>query len=281
MDVPGGQPSPSGKQLFADLMARPDGEVDLALAALLIAEEEYPELDRAHYLGQLDELGAQARMVVDPALPPREVVQSLTQFIAWDHGFHGNQQDYYDARNSFLNEVLERRTGIPITLTAVYMEVGRRAGIDVRGVGFPGHFLARYGDVVFDPFHEGRILSEDDCRRLLAESAGSSMPFSPALLEPAPTKQIVARMLNNLKQIYLKARYYRKAIGVMDRLLAVNPAGYGELRDRGAVYAELRQYGQARADLSEFLKHCLDPEDAAAVREALRRIDRVMTMMDE
>jgi regulator of sirC expression with transglutaminase-like and TPR domain len=203
------------------------------------------------------------------------------QLLAWDHGFHGNQADYYDPRNSFLNDVLERRTGIPITLATVYVEVGRRAGFAVRGVGFPAHFLARYEDVLFDPFNEGRILSEHDCRRLLAEASRGKMLLEPKFLEPAPTKQIVARMLNNLKHIYLRAHYYRKAIGVMDRLVAVDPSNYAELRDRGAVHAELRQYAQAQADLNAYLKHCGEHEDAAAVRQALRTIDSVMTLMDD
>jgi regulator of sirC expression with transglutaminase-like and TPR domain len=273
--------APAGKALFASLMSQPDDQVDLALAALLIAEEEYPELDRDRYLSQLDDLASQAHATLQPDMQAREVVEGLTQLLAWDHGFRGNQDDYYDPRNSFLNDVLDRRTGIPITLTTVYTEVGRRTGLAIQGVGFPAHFLARYQDVVFDPFNEGRILSEDDCRRLLAEVSSGTMTFRPGLLAPTPTKQIVARMLNNLKQIYLSSRYYRKAIGVMDRLLLVNPTSYGELRDRGAVYAELRQYGQAKNDLQTYLEHCTEPEEVLAIRQALQKIDNVVTLMDD
>ncbi|MFI5266498.1 MAG: SirB1 family protein [Chloroflexota bacterium] len=271
----------AGKEQFAQLMRGPDDQLDLGRAALLIAEEEYPDIDVDRYLRRLDELGQQARDRLNPDMSSREAVEVLGQLLARDRGFRGNQDDYYDSRNSFLNDVLDRQTGIPITLSAVYIEVGRRAGLDVQGVGFPAHFLAKHHDIIFDPFNAGRILSEGDCRALLAEMTGGSMDFQPRFLEPAPTKQILARMLNNLKQIYLNARYYRKAIGIMDRLLMVNPIGYGELRDRGAVYAELKQYAQAKADLEAYLKQPRQPEDAPAVRQALRNIDNVITLMDD
>lgn len=267
-------------QRFTELMQLPDGEIDLGLAALLIAQEEYPELDVDRYLAQLDELGHQARALLSPAMTEREQVQMLAQLLVWDHGFHGNEEDYYNPLNSFLNDVLERRTGIPITLTVVFIEVGRRAGVDVRGVGFPAHFLARLGDVVFDPFHDARILSEDDCRQLLARLSNSGMPFDARYLAPTPARQIVLRMLNNLKHIYLNARYYRKAIGVMNRLLLANPNAVDELRDRGAVYGELKQYAQAKADLEAYLTHVTNAEEAATVRQAIDNIDGIMALMD-
>jgi regulator of sirC expression with transglutaminase-like and TPR domain len=271
----------AGKEEFARLMRAPHEQLDLGRAALLIAQEEYPELDVDRYLGQLDDLGQQARERLNVDMAPRDAVEALARLLAQDEGFRGNQDDYYDPRNSFLNDVLDRRAGIPITLSAVYIEVGRRAGLEIEGVGFPAHFLARHQDVIFDPFNGGRILSESDCRALLAQMTGGSMDFQPRFLEPTPTKQIVARMLNNLKQIYLNARYYRKAIGIMDRLLMVNPVGYDELRDRGAVYAELKQYAQAKADFEAYLKQPRRPDDALAVHEALRKIDNVMTLMDD
>jgi regulator of sirC expression with transglutaminase-like and TPR domain len=262
-------------------MRGPHEQLDLGLAALLIAQEEYPELDPERYLRQLDDLGQQARDRIRPGMPPSEAVAALGQLLAAEHGFRGNQDDYYDPRNSFLNDVLERRTGIPITLATVYIEVGRRAGLDVQGVGFPAHFLACCEEAVFDPFNGGRTLSEQDCRTLLVELTGGAMDFHARLLEPAPPKQIVARMLNNLKQIYLNAHYYRKAAGIIDRLLLVNPTSYNELRDRGAVYAELKQYAQAKADFEAYLKQSRRPADALAVRQAVRNIDDIMTLMDE
>lgn len=271
----------AGKEEFARLMRWPQEQLDLGRAALLIAEEEYPDLDIDGYVQRLDDLGQQARERLHANLPPRDAVEVLSRLLAQDQGFRGNQDEYYDPRNSFLNDVLDRRSGIPITLSAIYIEVGRRAGLEVRGVGFPAHFLARYRDVIFDPFNDGRILTEDDCRTRLAQMTGGSMDFQPRFLEATPTRQILARMLNNLKQIYLTARYYRKAIGIMDRLLMVNPIGYDELRDRGAVYAELKQYAQAKADFEAYLKQPRLPDDALAVREALRKIDNVVTLMDD
>lgn len=257
-----------------------DEQLDLGLAALLIAQEEYPELDIDNYLGRLDELGREARDRLRPGMPPREAVRALGDLLAHDLGFRGNEEDYYDPRNSFLNDVLDRRSGIPISLTAVYIEVGRRAGADIRGVGFPAHFLARCEDVIFDPFNGGRIVSTDDCRNLLLKIAGSS-ELNERWLDPVPPTYIVVRMLNNLKQIYLQARYYHKAIGIMDRLLMVNPKAYEELRDRGAVHAELRQYSQAIADFEAYLRQPDKPDDALAVRQALQKIDNVLTLMDD
>src|SRR5690348_8717426 len=156
-----------GKERFARLMQEPEERLDLGLAALLIAQEEYPDLDVDRWLRELDELGRQARDRVQPGMPAAEAVQALGGLLGGELGFRGNEDEYYDPRNSFLNDVLERRTGIPISLAAVYIEVGRRAGADVRGVGFPAHFLARCEDVIFDPFNGGRIVTEDDCRELL------------------------------------------------------------------------------------------------------------------
>jgi regulator of sirC expression with transglutaminase-like and TPR domain len=267
------------KERFAALICLPDEDIDLGLGALLIAGEEYPDLDHEPYLRQLDEMGGQAAARLSPDMSAKEQVEALAQLLAVEHGFRGNEDDYYDPRNSFLNDVLERRTGIPITLATVYIEVGQRAGLDVAGVGFPTHFLARLGDVVFDPFREGRIVGEDDCRQLLAEASDGQLTFEPAYLEPTPTKQMLVRMLNNLKAIYLRSRYYRKALGIMDRLLLAEPKNYRELRDRGAVWAELKQFGQAKADLEEYLQH--SKEDAAAVRQAIRNMDNLMMLMDE
>jgi len=272
---------PTGKELFAQLALRPDSEVDLGLGALLIAEEEYPELERQRYVRRLDELADEARRRLGTFLTPRERVEALARLLAREHGFHGNQDDYYDPRNSFLNDVLERRLGIPITLAVVYVEVGRRAGLPMDGVGFPAHFLARHQDVVFDPFSDGRILSEDDCRALLAQVSGGSIAFRPELLAPTPAKQVLARMLNNLKQIYVQAKYYRKAIGIIGRLLTIEPRNYEELRDRGAIRAELKQFSLAKADLGAYVQRCQDPERALQAQQAIENIDRLMKLIDE
>jgi regulator of sirC expression with transglutaminase-like and TPR domain len=271
----------AGRDLFRELAQTPDSQLDLALGALLIAEEEYPELDRGRYLARLDELGAEARTRRASAGNAAERVQLLAQLLAWDHGFHGNRDDYSDPRNSFLNDVLDRRTGIPITLSVLYIEVGRRAGIDVQGVGFPAHFLARHEDVIFDPFSEGRMLSIDDCRELLQRTAKGRIAFRPEMLEPTPPRAILVRMLNNLKHIYVRARYYRKAIGIIDRLLMLQPDAYEELRDRGAIRAELKQFALARADLAAYVERCTQPERALEAKQAISNIDRLTALIDD
>lgn len=271
----------SGREVFRQLVQAPDNQLDLALGALLIAEEEYPELDRGPYLARLDELAGEARSRLESAATASQRVQALSQLLAWDHGFHGNRDDYYDPRNSFLNDVLDRRVGIPIALSVLYIEVARRAGMPAEGVGFPTHFLARHEDVIFDPYGEGRILSTEDCQELLQRTSEGRIPFRPELLAPTPPKQILMRMLNNLKHIYIRAKYYRKAIGIIDRLLMIDSGDYEELRDRGAIHIELKQFALAKADLTTYLQHCKQPERALEAKQAITNIERFMTLIDD
>jgi regulator of sirC expression with transglutaminase-like and TPR domain len=191
--------------LFAHVCARPEAELDLAQAALLLAEAASPGLDVARYLGLLDELGRRAAAAVSRAAGDEDRVERVVGFFYGEAGFRGNDEDYYDPRNSFLNDVLDRRTGIPISLAVVLTEVCRRAGVDARGVSFPGHFLVRCdtarGAILIDPF-AGRAISRDDLRALHARATGEDRDPSARLLEPATKPQILLRMLNNLKGIY-------------------------------------------------------------------------------
>jgi regulator of sirC expression with transglutaminase-like and TPR domain len=199
--------------LFAHVASRPEAELDLALAALLIAEPDYPGLDIPHYVDVLDQLGEQARRRLDE--PPRTSAEAdepplrrIARLLHDDLGFSGNSDDYYDPRNSFLNEVLDRRTGIPITLAVVILEVAHRAGIQAHGVSFPGHFLVRSpvpsGTLFIDPF-DGRVATPARLRELNARTSGESRDPDPRVLEPTPKKQILIRMLNNLRGIYAAA----------------------------------------------------------------------------
>lgn len=262
---------------FAALMRRDDADIDLAEAALLIAAEAYPELDPDRYLAALDELAAAARARIAGAGDDRARVRALLDFLAREQRFTGNQDDYYDRRNSFLNEVLERRTGIPITLALVYIEVGRRAGVPVQGVGFPGHFLAKVesteDDVVFDPFF-AQVLNEEQCARRLQAVLGKETTFDPQYLRAATAKEIVVRMLRNLKQIYLQAREYAPALGCSERILLVEPDLPPELRDRGLLYQHLECYAAAQADLERFLALAPDDDSADVVRETLIELQR-------
>ena len=246
---------------------------DLAIAALMIARVECPRLDAGPYLDQLDTIGREAerRVAAAPVVPgeaPLRVdperyarVIALNEYLFKELRFVGNDVQYEDPRNSFLNEVLDRRTGIPITLAMLYMEVARRAGLYVEGINFPGHFLVRCPDsstrgngLIIDPFHAGAQLSEHDCRLLLEKHVGSELAFSKSLLTPATRPQIMVRMLLNLKKIYVHMRSFPQARDVTELLLALTPSALSELRDRGLLAYHLNYVTAALLDLQTYLK---------------------------
>jgi len=241
--------------------------IDLAAAALIIARLEYPRLDAAPYLAQLDAMGDAVRRQLDrytvqnggASLLSR--IQQFNEYLFTGERFAGNRDRYEDPRNSCLNEVLDRRTGIPITLSLVYMEVGRRAGLKVDGVNFPGHFLVRVmepgdnrtGGLILDPFHAGALLTERDCRRMLQKHVGSEVAFSKSLLASATRAQIVVRMLLNLKRLYVHMRSFPQARDTTELLLAVTPTALSELRDRGLLAFHLNDTTSALRDLQTYL----------------------------
>ncbi len=240
----------------------------LAESALVIARLEYPRLDSARYIALLDRLGdgaqraiaEQTRTAGDPST--LGCIKAFNDYLFTSQKFAGNRQRYEDPRNSCLNEVLDRRTGIPITMSLVYMEIGRRAGLRIDGVNFPGHFLVRCPEIggrggtglIVDPFHGGALLSEPDCRLLLQKHVGPKVAFSPSLLAPATRQQIVARMLLNLKRLYVSMRSFPQAREVTEMLLALTPSALGELRDRGLLAYHLNDVSGALRDLQTYLK---------------------------
>lgn len=213
--------------MLSHLASRPDAELDLALAALLLCEPEYPGLDIGRYLALLDRLGELAMGALGDSADPGTRAMRLVRFLFDEVGFRGNGAEYYDPRNSFLNEVLDRKTGIPITLAIVIIEVARRVGVESAGVSFPGHFLVRatgaYGPLFFDPF-EGKLLGREGLRDLHARATGEPRDPDPRLLEPAPKRQILVRMLNNLRTIYASRRDERRLREVLERLDALAPS---------------------------------------------------------
>ncbi|HTO70039.1 MAG TPA: tetratricopeptide repeat protein [Myxococcota bacterium] len=255
----------SRARLELERIARlPDERVDLAEAALWIAAEEYPELDVARALAELARLGESARLRLRRAADAAGRVEKLLHFLYVEVGFAGNRDDYYDPRNSFLNDVLARRTGIPITLAIVFVAVARRAGLPARGVGFPGHFLAscgERGEILVDPF-AGTVVTRAECEARLRASAGAAVPFDPRLLDPTPARDVLARVLRNLKQIWLAREDWPRALGCAERILLLSPDAAVELRDRGLLFARLECFAAAEADLRRFLE--LAPDDAAA-----------------
>ncbi len=261
---------------FARIAALPESRVDLAEAALWIAAEEYPELEVAEYLVRLATLSETVGVRVTRARSLREKVERLNDALYRELGFSGNRADYYDARNSFLNDVLDRRTGIPITLAIVWASVANAVGVPARGVGFPGHFLVRVDgpdELLVDPF-AGELVTRADCESRMRAAAGADVPFDPQLLDPTPPRQILARVLRNLKQIWLAREDWPRALGCAERILLLAPDSPPELRDRGLLFARLECFAAAEADLRKFLALAPDDAGADAVRAQLVELAR-------
>lgn len=255
------------EELLAALNA--PGEA-LAPAALAIARVEYPNLDTEPYIQCLERMGEAAAGRVDRECPRLEdQVATLNGYLFEELGFSGNRERYDDPRNSFLNEVVDRRLGIPISLAVVYLEIGRRAGIRLEGVNFPGHFLVRAPglpgseDLIIDPFHGGALLSEVDCRQLLRQHLGDEAAFDHSLLATATRQQIVVRALVNLKRLYVRMRSFPQARFISDLLLAVDPSALSELRDRGLLAYHMEDFSSALRDLEEYLRMMARPESGA------------------
>jgi regulator of sirC expression with transglutaminase-like and TPR domain len=282
------------KDLVDALVAASDAPgTGLAHAALVIAQIEYPRLDAPAYLARLDSMGDEARRRICRHVDetgdasPLSCIRGFNAYLFDEQRFVGNRAHYEDPRNSCLNEVLDRRTGIPITLSVVYMEVGLRAGLQVDGVNFPGHFLVRLpepaarpsGGHIIDPFHAGAMLSEHDCRMLLQKHVGKEVAFSKSLLAPATRPQIVVRMLLNLKRIYVHMRSFPQARDVTELLLAVTPSALSELRDRGLLAYHLNDVTSALRDLQTYLKLASMGEmDKEAREEHLQIWEHVKTL---
>jgi regulator of sirC expression with transglutaminase-like and TPR domain len=264
------------RRQFAAVAARPDAGIDVAEAALLIAWEEYPDLDVGAYLRRLDALAVAARPRVHPESPVAEQIAQLNQFLFTQRGFTGNSDNYYDPRNTYLNQVLDRRTGIPISLSLVYSEVARRLGLPVYGVNFPGHFLVKYvgrPTIIIDPFF-GEVITRQECAHRLYGIYGPKARLNARLLHPAGPREILVRMLSNLKQIYVDRADFDRALACVDRILLLQPDEPRELRDRGILYQRLECYAAALRDFERYL--CLAPDDKAAeiIREGLPDLQR-------
>jgi regulator of sirC expression with transglutaminase-like and TPR domain len=254
------------------LLARdPAAPLDLAEVALTLARDEYPDLDVDAYLSELEGMAHELRHRLRDG--PEARVAALCRYLFHDMGFHGNTKDYYDARNSYLNEVLDRRTGLPIALAAVAIAVGNRAGLEVFGVGLPGHFIAKAvadgREVLFDPFHGGRRLTPEDCEVLVEQAAGLKIAATPELLQAAPLGQIVLRMLTNLKGVYLRAGDFPRAVRVIERLRQLVPDDPMQLRDLGASLVQAGEPGRAIDPLQAYLRATPQAGDRETVRQMI------------
>jgi len=259
---------------FTDVAQRLRSATDLVEAALRIARHACADLDVAAYRQRLADMGEEARRRVDPADGPREIVAKINQYLFVEFGLRGNEEDYFDPKNSFINEVLDRKIGIPITLSVIYMSVAEAIPLPLEGVGFPGHFLIRYAgegdELLIDPFHQGVILSVPDCQDLLDHVYEGAVEFRPEFLHPAGRRQILQRMLNNLKGIYLRREDYPNALAIVDRLLCLEPNAPDELRDRGILHYRLRSFGKALTDLERYLRLAPNAQDREAVQHNIR-----------
>lgn len=256
--------------------------LDLARAALTVARLEYPNLGFSAPLATLDRLGARAaaRLNAMDGAPLAVRVAALNTVLFEEERFAGNRARYDDFRNSCINAVLDRRLGIPITLALIYMEVARRAGVTVLGVGFPGHFLMRVPadtpngrDLILDPFNGGASIDAEECRALLARQIGGlneDVPLDPTLLQPCAPRHMLARMLNNLKRTYIELRSFPQARRVTDLLLTVDPTLVSEVRDRGLLAFQLDDFPAALRDLENYLWLGPKVEDPSA--EERRRV---------
>jgi regulator of sirC expression with transglutaminase-like and TPR domain len=268
--------SSTARQRFAAAVAQSNEPIDLAEVALLIAQEEYPDIEVSRYLRCLDELAAAARALVCAGAPAAEQVAQLNQFLFLEQGFAGNSENYYDPRNTYLNEVLDRRTGIPISLGVVYSEVAQRLDLPVYGVSFPGHFLVKCvgdPDIIIDPYF-GTVISEEECWQRLRGIYGSKTRFDRRLLCPASAREILVRMLSNLKQMYVDSADFTRALTCVDRILLLVPDLPRELRDRGILYQRLECYAAALRDFERYLKLAPDDEAAPLIRETLPDLQR-------
>lgn len=226
----------SARQYFYQEIQQPDEYIDLAKAALYIAQEEYPHLDPAEYLNALDTMAVELQERLPDSQYPLRIIQSINQYLYDDLGFSGNRTDYYDPRNSFLNDVIERRQGIPITLALVYLEVARRVGFPMVGVGMPGHFLIRPDipeiEIFVDAFNSGEVIFAQDCQERLEQIYQQPVTLQPEFFAVVSHRQFLARMLTNLKYIYLKQQDLAKSLAVVERILLLFPDVGLELRDR-------------------------------------------------
>jgi regulator of sirC expression with transglutaminase-like and TPR domain len=271
---------------FERMAQGPDESLDLIRGALLIAAEEYPSLDIEQCVQTLEELGTALHRRLQADIGPMDAIRALNRYMFQELGFHGASQDYYDPRNSFLNDVLSRRSGIPITLAIVYMALGRSIGLRMQGVSFPVHFLVRCpvhnGTVVLDPYHLGISLGVPELRERLKPLKGQSPTNAEvaALLAPASTREILSRLLRNLRGIYTHYRQWPQALAATSRILALSPENAHEWRERAQIHFSLECFRAALTDFQRYLALAPEADDADAVRSKVVELQRTCSLLN-
>jgi regulator of sirC expression with transglutaminase-like and TPR domain len=259
--------------------------VDLTQAALRFSKEiAYPDLDVDLYANLIEGLGNWAIKTVTQVHAPRALAGELSSFLFNQLGFQGNSQDYEDPRNSYLNEVFDRRLGIPITLSVIYMHIAQNAGLKAEGVGLPGHFIVRIqdpdGDFFVDPFNEGKILTVEGCAQLVASTTGYQGAFQEEWLEPVSEHAILTRMLNNLRVTYMKKHDWELALNVIEHMSLLQPDINELVRDRGIIYHQTGKLKLAVQHYEEYLALAPDAPDVEAVTTHLRAAARTLARMN-
>ena len=266
----------SARQFFHREIQQPDEYIDLAKAALYIAQEEYSELDIDEYLNALDTMAVELEERLPSENYPLKIIQCINKYLYDDLKFTGNNQNYYDPQNSFLNDVIDRRVGIPITLALIYIEIARRIDFPMIGIGMPGHFLIRPDisevEIFVDAFNNGEILFPQDCQERLSQIYQQNVTLQPEFLAPVTKKQYLGRMLTNLKYIYLKQQELEKALSYVERILLLFPSAALEIRDRGLLSYQIGRFNQASIDLQTYLQQVPDAQDANTIRRLLMKM---------
>jgi regulator of sirC expression with transglutaminase-like and TPR domain len=265
---------------FGDIASLEESVFPLDRAALCLGLEEYPALNIEEYLYKLDRLATRVDVMIGQDRSSASLLEGLNEVLFIQEGLQGNKDDYYDPRNSFLNEVLDRRTGIPISLSIIFMEVARRINCPIQGVGFPGHFLVKHVDrareTYIDVFNRGKIVSSNECQELLDEIYGGSVSIQPSFLQPMGKKGIVSRMLFNLKAIYYQREEYYKALTMVERILMLNPGTITEIRDRGLLFMQTSLFSKALSDLEYYLANTSAPEDATYIEGHIKTLRKIV-----
>jgi regulator of sirC expression with transglutaminase-like and TPR domain len=270
------------RQEFARAITRPEEDLDLGRAALLIAGEEYPDLDVPKYLQLLDRYAAAVQERAPHTLPPEERAIQLGAYLFGELGFHGNSSDYYNPENSYFNRVLETKSGIPISLSLLFIEVGRRIGLRLHGIGMPGHFLVGLEGrgAFFDPFNGGEALSSADCRQLAERLFGERLTWDDQYLEPCTKYEFLFRILNNLKVVYERTDAPQKAVGVVQRMIMVRPDATTLYQDMAALQQGMQQYRAAMASLESYLKERQEAPDAPQVKAWINSLRTTLSRLN-
>lgn len=269
-------PQPSPRRLLADELSRSDAEMDLARAVLLVAKEEYPQLSVDLYLARLDQVAEEVKDRLANETASLIVLGEVIDTLYTRRKLSGNREAYYDPRNSFLNDVLDRGVGIPLTLGIVILEVSWRLGLPLEGVKFPGHFLIRYTGsevrLLIDPFDGGRIRFEDDAQQLLDQGYGGMVSMREAFLRPSTKRDMLVRLLTNLKGIYTKIGDDRRSLAVVERLLMIMPTAPLVSRSRGMLLAKLGRHEEAARQLEAYLRVSPTADDTYNVQKLVREL---------